>query len=131
MKNFAAAGLNKYRLRHGITGSTDELGNFGTFIIPLDDKTAMCVLANDGLPECDHWEHVSLHIKRRNELGKWINRLPTWNEMCKAKELFWEDDECVMQLHPPKTDYINHNPHVLHLWRPENQTIPRPPQILV
>lgn len=39
------------------------------------------------------WEHVSVSYK---------NRVPTWDEMCKIKDMFWNDDECVVQYHPPE-----------------------------
>ena len=40
------------------------------------------------------WEHVSVSYK---------NRVPTWDEMCKVKDMFWNDEECVVQYHPPKS----------------------------
>jgi hypothetical protein len=51
--------------------------------------------------------------------------------MCFVKDLFWDDEECVMQLHPPKSDYVNCHPNCLHLWKPVGQDIPRPPSELV
>jgi len=45
--------------------------------------------------------------------------------------LFWHDEECVMQLHPPKTSYVNNHPFCLHLWRPLVDKIPMPPSILI
>lgn len=54
------------------------------------------------------WEHVS--VSR-------INRTPTWNEMCRIKELFWDDDETVVQFHPKKSEYVNRHPYCLHLWK--------------
>lgn len=51
--------------------------------------------------------------------------------MCFIKDLFFGPNECVMQLHPPKSEYINNHPYCLHLWRPQNIEIPRPPQIMV
>lgn len=54
------------------------------------------------------WEHVSVSCH---------NRTPTWEEMQKIKELFWEDKETVIQFHPKKSDYVNIHPYCLHLWR--------------
>ncbi|MDP9039797.1 MAG: hypothetical protein M3O02_11090 [Acidobacteriota bacterium] len=51
--------------------------------------------------------------------------------MCFVKALFWDDEETVMQLHPPKSEWINNHEYCLHLWRPLNQPIPRPPGIAV
>ncbi|WP_439375489.1 DUF7694 domain-containing protein [Bradyrhizobium sp. DASA03120] len=51
--------------------------------------------------------------------------------MCFVKDLFWHEEECVMQLHPPRSEYVNNNRYCLHLWRPTCQEIPTPPSGLV
>ena len=72
---------------------------------------------------CDRgWEHASISLK---------NRCPTWDEMCSIKDIFWNEDEAVMQIHPPKADYVNLYPYCLHLWKPVNGEITRPPKELV
>lgn len=76
------------------------------------------VIASDGLG----WEHVSVSSK---------NRIPSWEVMCKIKELFFEDDEVVIQYHPKKSEYINNHKNCLHLWRAIEKEIPTPPSILV
>jgi hypothetical protein len=44
-------------------------------------------------------------------------RCPTWDEMCVAKDAFWDDtDECI-QFHPPKNEYVNTHKWVLHIWK--------------
>lgn len=70
------------------------------------------------------WEHVSVSCE---------DRCPTWDEMCAVKNIFWEDHECVVQFHPPKSDYINCHPFVLHLWRPTRRRdqFRLPPKVLV
>ena len=70
------------------------------------------------------WRHLSVTNAQRKAL-------PTWNVMCRLKEAFWGDDEWVVQFHPPKEEYINDHPFVLHLWSPLNDTLPRPPIVLV
>lgn len=57
----------------------------------------------------DGWEHVSMELYAR--------RLPTWEEMCYLKDIFWEDEEEVVQIHPKKSKYVNMT-EALHLWRP-------------
>ena len=47
------------------------------------------------------------------------------------KDLCWAAEEAVMQLHPPRSKWINNHPYCLHLWRPLNQEIPLPPEIAV
>lgn len=68
------------------------------------------------------WEHVSISTPVR---------YPTWNEMNFFKNVFWDSDECVMQLHPPETEYVNNHKYCLHLWKPLNAVIPMPPTNLV
>ena len=58
-------------------------------------------------------------------------RIPTWEEMCKIKSLFWDEEDTVIQYHPAKTEYVNNHPNVLHLWRSIDQVIPTPPTELV
>jgi len=109
----------KYRIKHGPMGSDKTYGNNGQFmIISQKFKSPIGVQASDGMG----WEHVSVSLR---------DRIPTWTEMCFIKDLFWDDDDCVIQYHPPKSEYVNNHPHVLHLWRPINDEIPRPPSILV
>jgi hypothetical protein len=47
------------------------------------------------------------------------------------KGLFWSDEETVMQLHPPRSEWINNHDYCLHLWRPLDVAIPLPPSIAV
>ena len=68
------------------------------------------------------WDHVSVSRK---------NRPPNWQEMEHIKRMFFEDGECVMQLHVPVEDHINYHPTCLHLWRPHTVEIPRPPAYMV
>ena len=114
----------EYRLTQGELGSTKEFGNNGMFIIPNGAIKYYC-MASDGLD----WEHISVSIKKKNGVG--LKRCPTWEEMCKIKDLFWNVDAAVMQLHPPEKDYINNHPYVLHLWRPIRYEIPLPDPIMV
>jgi hypothetical protein len=68
------------------------------------------------------WEHVS--VSRRA-------RTPSYEDLEEIKQEFWSDDMCVMQLHVPASDHVNCHDHCLHLWRPTDQEIPRPPSIFV
>ncbi len=70
----------------------------------------------------ENWEHVSISTQ---------TRCPTWNEMSFFKNLFWPETECVMELHPPKSEYVNNHKYCLHLWRPLEVEIPLPPTVLV
>lgn len=53
------------------------------------------------------------------------------SEMCKVKDLFWGEEDCVVQFHPPKSVYVNNHEFVLHLWRKIGSQFETPPGILV
>lgn len=82
------------------------------FIIEKDG-IALKVITSD----YEGWEHVSVSLNERT---------PTWAEMDFVKDLFWDEEQCVMQLHVPKIEHVNLHNNCLHLWRPINQKIPRP-----
>lgn len=124
--------INRFRNRsHPLYKSDDNLGMTGLFVVPLAVGCVAIIIASEGDPEAMPWEHVSVRIGVLKYHGKIKERIPTWDEMCAVKKLFWEDDEPVMQLHPPESDYINCHPCVLHLWRPTDQKIPMPPKAAV
>jgi hypothetical protein len=83
--------------------------NSGAFLIDLrgEGLPDLRVIVSDGFA----WDHVSVST---------ATRCPTWEEMCLVKELFFKDEECVMQLHPPRSEWINQHPYTLHLWRPQS-----------
>ena len=108
----AARELNGYYAsRHG-----DPYGAF-TIQGPCGEK--LRILAVDAHEE-SVWEHVSVSTSRR---------VPNWQEMCFVKNLFWSEDEWVVQFHPAKVDYVNMHPFTLHLWRTVG--FPTPPSNLV
>lgn len=107
--------VERFRIRVGRLASSRFDGNNGAFEIPLRPGRAAYVITSDGLG----WEHVSVSI-----VGE--QRCPTWEEMCDVKDLFWGPDECVVQFHPPQSEYRNLHEHCLHLWRPTDAVIPRP-----
>ena len=110
---------NKYRFRNERHpyGSDDSIGNNGAFYIPFESTELKCI-ASDGAG----WEHVSTSLR---------NRCPNWKEMCHIKSLFWDEEDIVVQYHPPKSCYINNYEHCLHLWRPIKEKVPLPPSILL
>ena len=68
------------------------------------------------------WDHVSVSLP---------NRCPTWDEMCIIKDIFFREDECCVEYHPRKRDYVNVHKYCLHIWKPQDEIIPTPPKILV
>jgi len=107
----------KYRLRTGELATDASYGNNGGFILPGPMRT-LHAIASDGIG----WEHVSVSAE---------HSCPTWEEMSWAKNLFWDHEDCVVQYHPPESDYVNFHPHCLHLWRPTDVRMPRPPAFAI
>ena len=70
------------------------------------------------------WQHVSVAPESKRII-------PTWDDMCKLKDIFFEDDESVIQIHPPKDEYVNNMPNCLHLWRCTYKEMVLPPSCLV
>ncbi len=70
------------------------------------------------------WEHVSVSPAKRNYI-------PTWDDMCQLKDIFFRDDEAVIQIHPPKDQYVNNMSNCLHLWRCTYKPMVLPPSVLV
>jgi hypothetical protein len=96
--------------------------DFGVFVIPYPPTgVKLRVLASSG-DKLIPWEHVSVSLS---------NRCPNWPEMSYVKKVFWDENETVMQLHVPEKEHINCHPYCLHLWKPIDQEIPRPPNITV
>lgn len=119
--------LDEARVRKGEFGSNSG-DRFGAFFFSRGN-TRIKIIATDGQEVS--WEHVSVTVAYRRGCCSWVERMPTWDEMCWVKNLFWNDDEAVMQLHPPKSEYMNNHRFCLHLWRPTTQDIPLPPSICV
>jgi len=110
---------NKYRCRAGYMGSDESVGNNGAFQFRQKPGGVMLtVIASDGAG----WEHVSISRP---------DRVPSWDEMCWIKSLFWDDEDCVVQFHAPRSEWVNNHRHCLHLWRPVGVELPRPHHLLV
>jgi len=95
-----------YRIRSGNFATSAEDGNNGAFS------------CSDGMG----WEHVSVSLR---------TRCPSWAEMHRVKNLFWDNNDIVVQYHPPESEYINNHPFCLHLWRQIGQDFNIPPRLLV
>lgn len=118
---------NKYRVRNlPRIKSDDSFGNNGCFFIPHYRivNYVLTIIAADK----EGWEHVSVSV---SDVHKKPSRCPTWEEMCWVKKQFWSEEDCVIQYHPAKSEYVNCHPFVLHLWRPTEQTIPIPSKEMI
>lgn len=109
--------LERYRIPHPITGEKgDSFCGWFKIVIKTQKKeqliATVCYAAGMG------WEHVSVSLNKK--------RCPTWDEMCKIKEMFWGSSKTVIQYHPSKNKYVNNHPYCLHLWRCIDSEIPYP-----
>src|SRR6266498_2193560 len=68
----------------------------------------LAVIASDAV-EADgrHWRHFSISHR---------TRLPSWDELVRCKEWFLGTDSRALQIVPPRREWVNINPNVLHLW---------------
>ena len=141
--------LSQYRVTEGPLRSNPGFGNNGAFRLPVSlappDQVTLLPPAHTNphfiiwaiISDMDGWDHVSAHVQLLPSMGlsrthmTEERRTPTWTEMCFVKSLFFDPEETVMQLHPKASKYINCHPHVLHLWRPHNRSIPMPEASMV
>lgn len=70
------------------------------------------------------WEHVSVSPRA-------LRITPSWDDMCRLKDIFFYDDEEVIQIHPKKNMYVNNVQNCLHLWRCTYKNMVLPPSVLV
>ena len=70
------------------------------------------------------WEHVSIAPLQREYT-------PSWDDMCKLKDMFFYEHETVIQVHPAKDDYVNMLGNCLHLWRCTYRDMVLPPSFMV
>lgn len=118
MSDFAF--LNKFRVRTGPAASDDRFGFTGFFRLEREGRKVK-VIASDG----GGWQHVSVSLADSAFT-------PTWAIMCWVKDLFWEPEDVVVQFHPRASDYVNHHPGCLHLWRcTDGREFPTPPAFFV
>jgi hypothetical protein len=114
--------LNKSRVRQGMYGSDESYGFNGMFefVIPDELRAVRCI-ASDGMG----WQHVSVSF------GPNSKATPSWELMCKIKDLFFEEEDTVVQFHPAKSQYVNYHAGCLHLWRSLEKEQPIPHLIMV
>lgn len=115
------------RMKVGVY-ATESGERQGMFHARAPNGERLRIMVSDGTDwelsglELPAWEHVSVSCERR---------CPTWQEMHWVKEQFWNDDETVIQFHPPRSDYVNFAAYCLHLWKPIGVEIPRPHHMTV
>jgi len=114
MKNLSY--LNEYRIN--VEGYPPGDETCGAFMIPRKRNGALAVIAS-----CEGgWDHVSVSLK---------TQCPTWEDMQRVKDMFFEDDETVVQFYPKKSKYKNDHPYCLHLWRNQYEGHELPPDWMI
>lgn len=107
----------------GVFASCPSWGPYGAFLVQGPCGAALNIVASGAeYDAAEGWEHVSVSTPRR---------CPNWPEMAFVKGLFWDDEDCVIEFHPPKSTYVNNHPFCLHLWRPIDDHVRMPPSLLV
>jgi hypothetical protein len=117
LKKTLPPNLEKYRRDHPFYVEAPAGSIEGFFVIPYGDQI-IAVISGSG----ENWDHVSASLK---------NRTPTWQEMNWIKNLFFEPEETVIQIHPPQSQYVNVASNALHLWRCWDQVIKLPPRSML
>jgi hypothetical protein len=125
----------KHRITVGAFGSTKAAGNNGAFAFRIKHESVdpknlehsravydLICIASDGMG----WEHVSVHKADNKKTFT-----PSWDDMCHIKDAFWDPEDCVVQYHPPKSQYVNCHENVLHLWRKIGFEFPLPDPLMV
>jgi hypothetical protein len=110
---------NRWRVRKGQFASDETSGFNGHFIVPLEGEMWHVILS-DQLG----WKHLSVTNAQKKIM-------PNWTVMCHLKDAFFGDDECCVQYHPAKEDYIDDCKWCLHLWTPLNEALPKPSIALI
>lgn len=105
----------KHIYSDNLTISTDGIKGFLNV-----DNLDMSFIASWG----GGWDHVSVSPCKPN-------KVPTWNQMCIVKDIFFNEDEAVIQIHPPKDQYVNNRVNCLHLWRCRYKDMVLPPSCFV
>lgn len=75
-----------------------EDGFSGIIHMPTWEGTVIC--------SWDFWDHVSV-FPRKKQIT------PSWDDMCIIKDIFFDEDEAVIQIHPPKSQYVNNKGNCL------------------
>lgn len=102
----------------GVTTHGDLGKGNGVFKVFVGGKSFFVIASNGG-----GWDHVSVSRK---------NKMPTWDEMCAIKDMFFDPEEVAVRYHPKKSEYVNNHPYCLHLWRPNcGQALATPPKLYV
>lgn len=84
--------------------------------VPVGKRMFFVIVSTDNDRSGHAIEHVS--VSHRNE-----KIMPSWDEMCAIKDMFFEKEEECVQIHPKHSEYVNMVSNCLHIWHPVNGEI--------
>lgn len=96
-------------IESGMLRDVQQMGIVNSALIKLPDCKTCSVVWSDNEAG---WEHVSVAPRHKYNI-------PSWDDMCVLKDVFFDDEEEVYQIHPPKSKYVNISENCLHLWKPK------------
>jgi hypothetical protein len=128
--------VEPFRRVHPMLGPSPLGANCGYFEVQVPGGGRCSVIASAGRAEdlaealaegidLSHlagWEHVSVSLP---------GRCPSWEELCFVKNLFWSEEETVLQFHPKRSAYVNRHRYCLHLWKQAGVDAELPPRELI
>ena len=103
MKSFKQLNNEKYLV------ADHTLSKGGMGVIKINGWRGSVIWSRDD----GNWEHVSVSPDDPN-------LIPSWEDMCTIKDIFWGDEEDVIQFFPKKSEYVNLVNNCMHLWRPRD-----------
>lgn len=87
-------------------------GKNGVFEFNINGKQYFAVASVGG-----GWDHVSISTS---------NEVPSVDMMETFKQMFFKENETVVEYHPKKSEYVNNFDYCLHLWRPNKEEMKLP-----
>lgn len=97
------------RVPHGNVRRIDCYSNAARYVVRLDGVLLSAIVEVECI-DGELWGHLSV-------AGQKPQRVPSWAELRWCKEYFLGDRKAVQVL-PPRAEYVNLNPDVLHLYAP-------------
>lgn len=97
------------RVLQGNVTRVEVYTNAAAFRVRLDGVKLLAIVEVEAV-DGELWGHMSVSASTPK-------RIPTWPELRWCKEYFLGDRKAIQVL-PPRAEYVNLNPNVLHLYAP-------------
>ena len=125
MKSNVPATLELGRVLRGEWASAPEDGVMGAFLVMGPKGSRPAIISMASIEFEVRLEAVNVSVAN--------SPTPNWGrDKASVKDLFWGEDECVVQYHPPRSEYVHTTVLLRRLWKPLNAVILQlPPAILI